>query len=182
MKKKLFSIENKKKEYDLAMQKMNTMYVVICIGGKTTIYHKDRNNNNMMSVRDARDFCKHDISCQICRKGNDVIERRQVFDDWFVSPETERYESLTFDPTMPYGALGTEWNTWRGWKYEPADGDCSLYLEHIIENICNGDRIFLEYIFDLWLKLSNTQRKKSFMLCLSKAIKVLEKQFSPKLS
>lgn len=162
LKKKLFFMENET-ERKSAMKSMNEKYVVICIGGKTTIYHKDRDNNNMMSVRDARDyFANKTYRVKRVVDDKDIIEERQVFGDWFIDPETERYESLTFDPEAPYGALGKEWNTWRGWAYEPAIGDCSLYLEHILENICNGDMEINEYILDFLAQMIQQPKKKIF--------------------
>lgn len=162
LEKKLFFHENEKVR-NSAMKLMNEKYVVICIGGKTTIYHKDRKDNNMMSVRDARDFfANQTYTIKRVVDDKDIIVERQVFDDWFTDPETERYESLTFDPDAPYGALGKEWNTWRGWKYEPAAGDCSLYLEHIKNNICNGDTDINEYVLDFLAQMIQQPKKKIF--------------------
>jgi hypothetical protein len=162
LKKKLFFLENET-ERKSAMKMLDEKYTVICIGGKTTVYNKDRDDNKMMSVRDARDyFANKTYTVKRVGGKNDIIEERQVFDDWFAAPETKRYESLTFDPEAPFGDCKNEWNTWRGWKYTPAAGDCSLYLEHIKENICDGDADINEYILDFLAQMIQNPKKKIF--------------------
>tara|TARA_Y100000034_G_C6910601_1_gene424786 strand:+ start:44 stop:1153 length:1110 start_codon:yes stop_codon:yes gene_type:complete len=42
------------------------------------------------------------------------------------------------------------YNLWRGFAYEAIPGDCSLYLQHIKENICDGNQFYYEYLIN-WM-------------------------------
>jgi|SRR5579864_4095862 len=46
------------------------------------------------------------------------------------------YDSATYAPneTLPDNIK----NLWQGFAFEPKKGDCSLYLTHVLENICSG--------------------------------------------
>ena len=53
-----------------------------------------------------------------------------------VSDQRRQYDGLEFAPA---GAPDTIYNLWKGFSVKPKPGDCSLFLEHIRSNICNGD-------------------------------------------
>ena len=62
---------------------------------------------------------------------------------WFGHPARKSYEGLTFNPK--YTPKGY-YNMWQGFAVEPKEGDCSLFLKNVEENIANGDKAIYEYI------------------------------------
>jgi hypothetical protein len=77
---------------------------------------------------------------------------------WFYHPEARRYDYLVFQPgqepeiNVPIGAGGLvkKLNLWQGFACEAVPGDCSLYLNHLRDNICCGDLVHYEYLLN-WM-------------------------------
>lgn len=62
---------------------------------------------------------------------------------WLEHPERRQYETILFAPGRePKDA----YNLWRGFAYDPIPGDCSLYLEHLLTNVCAGEEEHFEYL------------------------------------
>ena len=63
---------------------------------------------------------------------------------WLRSPNAKRYDSVVFLPneTVAPDVL----NMWRGFAFTPKQGDCSLYLSHIRENVCQGDAVSYDFL------------------------------------
>lgn len=62
---------------------------------------------------------------------------------WFNHPKRREYCGITFNPKeTPKGY----YNLWTGFAVEPREGDCSLYLAHIRDNIANGNQAIFDYI------------------------------------
>jgi hypothetical protein len=73
-----------------------------------------------------------------------------VIDYWNNHGERRQYKNVVFAPGRN---LGDEYyNYWKGFEMEDQEGDCncSLYLQHIRENIASGDPVIEKYILD-WL-------------------------------
>jgi len=47
---------------------------------------------------------------------------------------------------MPQGDLPGVYNLWRGFSFEPKPGDCSLYLNHLRDNVCGGVEEYYVYL------------------------------------
>lgn len=62
---------------------------------------------------------------------------------WLENPEHRSYRTMVFSPGRE---VTNAYNLWRGFAYDPRKGDCSLYLEHIRRNICNGDEQLYDYV------------------------------------
>jgi hypothetical protein len=44
----------------------------------------------------------------------------------------------------------TIFNLWQGYAFEPVEGDCSLFLDHIKSNICDGNETLYNWLLD-WM-------------------------------
>jgi len=62
---------------------------------------------------------------------------------WLEHPMRRQYDHIRFMPLIEKEGV---YNLWRGFAYEAIPGDCSLYLQHVKENICNGDERLYEYL------------------------------------
>ncbi|RMD95699.1 MAG: hypothetical protein D6811_00400, partial [Alphaproteobacteria bacterium] len=84
---------------------------------------------------------------------------------WREHPERRVYPSeATFDPSgeTPSDVL----NLWRGWRIDPAPGDCEPMLTYVREVLASGDQRRAEYIL-AWLAdlVQNPGRKPMWALC-----------------
>lgn len=66
---------------------------------------------------------------------------------WLERPQRRQYEGLIFSPNREVPGF---YNLWRGFAYDPVPGDCSMYLEHLRENICGGNEEEYEYLLN-WM-------------------------------
>lgn len=67
---------------------------------------------------------------------------------WLHHPQRLQYEKVLFSPGTD---LGPDYlNLWQGFAFKPVKGDCSLYLAHLRDNICQGEKIKYEYLID-WM-------------------------------
>ncbi len=96
----------------------------------------NRPDFELMSVKGFKDF--------YCNRYVEIEGKKQKLGEaWFGHPSRRQYQGLTFNPrATPEGY----YNIWRGFAVEPKEGDCSLYLKHIEENIANGDKAVYDYL------------------------------------
>ena len=66
---------------------------------------------------------------------------------WFEHPGRREYKSIIFSPGKN---VPKHYNLWRGFSCEAIPGDCSLYLRHVLENICQGNQEHYEYLIS-WM-------------------------------
>lgn len=66
---------------------------------------------------------------------------------WLTHKERRQYDYLRFAPLED---IPNVYNLWRGFSVEPKPTDCSLYLAHLEEVICNGCSKHYEYLIS-WM-------------------------------
>jgi hypothetical protein len=73
------------------------------------------------------------------------------FNKWKDHKETRRYKKVHFAPMqeLPEG----EYNLFRGYAYEPKEGDCSLFKEFMWEVICGSNEELYRYVFTWFAQL-----------------------------
>ena len=62
---------------------------------------------------------------------------------WLEHPMRRQYDHIKFMPLIEKDGV---YNLWRGFAYESVPGECSLYLQHIRENICSGNESNYQYL------------------------------------
>ena len=67
---------------------------------------------------------------------------------WLSHPARRMYEGGI--DMLPNQAKVGVFNTWGGWSVEPKEGDCSIFINHILEVICAGNRDHAEWVLD-WM-------------------------------
>lgn len=64
--------------------------------------------------------------------------------EWWLKHEKRRqYETIVFAPGKE---VHGSYNLWKGFACEAVPGDCSLFLEHVRDNICNGNKDHYQYV------------------------------------
>lgn len=70
---------------------------------------------------------------------------------WLKSEHRSYYHRVAFAPD---GKVGEGvMNLWQGFAFAPREGDCSLFLEHVRQNICGGDAERFEYLMKWMARL-----------------------------
>jgi hypothetical protein len=72
---------------------------------------------------------------------------------WLHHPHRRQFDRIDFLPG--YDIPGV-YNLWRGFAVQPRAGDCSLYLAHMKDNICQGKNELYDYLIG-WMALAVQQ-------------------------
>ena len=124
------------------VEELNAKHAHIMISGKARIINIMTDPRNGWQVHDfstPADFRSRYANCKV-KGGSKTRTAAQV---WLESPKRRSYGGITF---LPGKDAGDHFNLFQGFAVEPADGDCSLYLDHIRNNICSADDELYDYI------------------------------------
>ena len=141
--------------FDEVVAQMNEEFAIVTIGGKIRIIkEKDNSDNHMMTHYDLMD--KDSFSLLLMNKKieygtdkNGVPKKVSIGNLWLGHEGRRTYENgmgLFPDGKVPNGY----YNTWNGFSVEPRKGDCSQFLYHIKEVICDGDEENNNFLLD-WM-------------------------------
>ena len=119
-------------------------YVVSNFGGKCVVCEEDNSLN--LKHQSFADFTNRYLHWtartgvkEVGRGANKttvpVYENAATY--WLKHPSRRQYDRITFAPGEDLGPKVR--NLWRGFTFKPVKGDCSLYLNHLRDNICKGD-------------------------------------------
>lgn len=75
-------------------------------------------------------------------------EFKPLFPAWLEHDRRRSYEEVVFAPP-PRKARDQDYNLWQGYAVQPEPGDCSLLLEHLHENICDGNEEHFIFLMNL---------------------------------
>ena len=62
---------------------------------------------------------------------------------WIGHKQRQQFDYIRF---MPEGAGKNIFNLWRGFAFAPKQGNCDLYLQHLLLNICKGNQFYYDYL------------------------------------
>ena len=127
---------------ELVMEYMNHRHALIRVSGKTSILNEEYNPTTRrrgISFSSESDFKLF--------YGDEVSGKETIAETWLKSPEKKKYTGIIFDPkSNPEGY----YNLWKGFAYKSVKGKCDLYLNHIQNVICSGNKAYFEYLLD-WM-------------------------------
>lgn len=84
---------------------------------------------------------------QIGTKDNGTPVYKPAGKFWLEHPLRREYDRLVFAPGHDVPGA---YNLWQGFGFEAREGDCSLILKHILDNVCNGIEEHNEYLLN-WM-------------------------------
>ena len=124
------------------VRELNGKHAVVMVGGRCDV---------LTEVEDARRKYK---TITLSRPGdftmfykNRVVQvgkqRMDLGTYWLGHSARRQYKSVVF---APEGCEPDEYNLWRGFAEEPKEGDCSLYLAHLRDNIVCGNTAHFQYV------------------------------------
>jgi len=123
---------------------LNQKHAVTKVGGKCVILTEtydpvlDRKDIALSNPTDLRlEFANQKAWVGI------PLRPKPVVDVWLGHKDRRQYESIVFAPNREVPGY---YNLWQGFAVEPKEGDCSLYLEHVKDNIAKGDDKIYDYV------------------------------------
>lgn len=137
-------------EVDSVVAQLNCHHAVINIGGQTLVMTECVNH------KDEKEVVFGEFSHLKTRYANQRIIMQNwqgkdqevcIADVWMKHQARRTYSGIVF---APQGAPAGYYNLFDGFAVKPAQGDCSLYLNHLLENICRGNQEFYEYLMN-WM-------------------------------
>lgn len=143
------------KEYtiDPALHEMNERHAVIGnVGGKCKVIEEvpdeimGRSRITYSSFEDIRNrYNNRQVTVGTDKEGKPIQIPLGKY--WLNHPNRAQYDYIKF---MPLGAPKNIFNLWRGYAVAPQQGDCSIFLDHILNNICKGSQEHYDYTMN-WM-------------------------------
>jgi hypothetical protein len=145
---------------DSDLAELNRKHCVITdLGGKCVVANEvlDRKSNEktvtLSSFETIANRYRHRKRIYRTTEKNEAGEEEQKekkisLGMWWLNNKYRREcETVVFAPGRD---IPGAYNLWRGFKFDPdfieSASKCGLYLEHILENICQGDRFLYNYV------------------------------------
>ena len=118
---------------DDCIDDLNQKYALVMSGGKACIIEETDHNIRFLGINDFATYHR-----------NRKVNGKPLGKLWLEHPNRRTYSQTVFSPKK---AVNDDiFNIWRGFPIKPVEGDCSLYLTHLKENICSGDENCYQYL------------------------------------
>ena len=146
----LRQIERAKEEaVDPWLRKLNEQHAVIANwNGKTRVIEEQldealgRYRVTKQSFDDFRNRYMH-IQVEIGRTDKGVPINKPLGQWWLQHEQRRQYNKIVFAPGRE---VPDAYNLWRGFACDAKPGDCSLFLEHLKNNVCRGNEEYYRYL------------------------------------
>jgi hypothetical protein len=136
---------------DMIVQELNKTYALVTIGGKVRIM-KELEDAEVAYAGQPR-YSLMEVSAWEMVMANRYItvDEKKVPLSKIWTPHTGRRTYSNGLGLYPSGdAPKNCYNTWRGFAVKPKEGDCSLFINHIEEVLCKGDKKLSSWVLD-WM-------------------------------
>jgi hypothetical protein len=139
--------------YDPNLRELNSKHAVISdIGGKCRIIsevYDEGLKRTRISYQSFSDFmnryCNRKVQVATTKDNQPVYH---PLGKWWVGHEKRRqYDTVIFSPGQE---VTTAYNLWKGFACDAIPGNCGLFTEHILLNICQNNNEYYEYLLS-WM-------------------------------
>lgn len=137
------------------VREMNARFGILTVGNVTQIIVKngDRHPDDDQPFLSKQVFIDRlEPEALVSRDEAGGETRKSKAKTWLSHRHASHYTRLDFDPSLPPGHNGKTWNLWTGFGVEPRLGDWSLLQEHMLNNICGGDRRLSDWLLN-WMAI-----------------------------
>lgn len=132
------------------VDQLNKIHAVVLVGGQSVILTESITHKGEQEIllgrfsdMNTRYANQREITTNLLNKAQDA----SYAEIWMRSPRRRSYLGIVF---APQGAPDEFYNLFKGFAVKPAQGDCSLYLQHLCDNICRGNKGYYEYLLS-WM-------------------------------
>lgn len=137
---------------DERLDKINGEYAVILRGGQVLImrYWKGEDGNSQLTFLSDRHFLLlQENNIVYIEKDDGKVSPLKVGKSWLEWEGRQEFEAVYFEPAGPKYQM--RYNLWQGFAVEPrAEGKFDLFLAHIRDNICQGNKEQYDWVM-AWL-------------------------------
>ena len=131
------------------LRKLNEQYAVIGnIGGKCRIveevmdYALNRTRLTRQSFDDFRNRFMH-IQVEVARTPQGLPVTKPLGKFWLDHPKRRQFDTVVFAPGKD---VPNAYNMWKGFACTARPGDCALFLDHLLTNVCRDNTVHYEYL------------------------------------
>lgn len=137
---------------DPEVRDMNTRFGILTQGKRTQIIDKlaQTENDQPLVVMSKEPFKDRLLPKEIAVSGGKKIIPLAEY--WLSHRKAARYDEVIFNPSLLPGHNGTKWNIWKGFACKAKPGDWSKLQQHILDNICSGDKELCNWMLN-WMAL-----------------------------
>jgi hypothetical protein len=128
------------------LEALNKNHAVVNLSGKFAILKEVTDpitklrKTNFSSVNDFNNFQKNNLALEWRGKTPKLIP---VADRWLRWPSRREVKGVVFEPGRQVPGY---YNQYQGLAVEPKAGDCSLFIDHILQIIADGDIVLANYL------------------------------------
>ena len=141
---------------------MNDEFALVLVGKDTSIYwnRPEFQEDRWLSVASFHNMAMNTQT--FVGKGKGKAKPVSFAQRWLEDPGRRTHNGLEFFPN-PDGANSTSGylNLWKGFSVMPSrEGDCSVFLDHMKVNICEGDPELFRWLFGWFAQIVQEPRKR----------------------
>jgi len=120
---------------------LNEQYAMVLVGGTAAILHEfaDFDGRPVWELLKLNSF-KSWMANRHLTIGQKAL---QLGPHWLSHPLRRQYQGIIFAPGRDAAGY---YNVWRGFACLPKEGDCSLFLDHVLVNVCKRDKKLFLYV------------------------------------
>ncbi len=148
----------KAREYaiDPELERLNSRFAIIeTLGGKCRVVEEvvdealNRPRLTLQSFEDFRNRFMH-LNVKVGEDKNGIPIYMPLGKWWLLNSNRRQYRTVVFTPGREIPEV---YNMWKGFGCESRPGDCSLFLSHIRNNVCNRDKEHYDYLMGWMARL-----------------------------
>lgn len=132
------------------IEELNQKFAVVNDNGQIVVYNEEREPRTgikkfqKLTFTDFRNmFNNREVMVGADNRGNPIF--KTMGDFWIEHPDRRQYQGVCYEPDYEEpGFL----NLWQGFAITPKPGDWTLLHEHLLNNICTGNREVFEYVLN----------------------------------
>jgi hypothetical protein len=126
---------------------LNKNHALVLVGGKSAILRESPEESGGYILL-AHSAFEHWHANRLVE--NDKGKKVPISKVWMTHPDRRQYEGLVFAPNRQ---VPGHYNLWRGFAVMPRPGDCSKFLDHIRDNVCQSDQELYDWVIGWFAQL-----------------------------
>ena len=130
------------------LEELNGKHAVIANwGGKCRILQEVWDpvmERHRLTKQSFEDFRNRYMNRTVVEQKDDDVKVTPLGQWWLRHSHRRQYESLVFAPGQE---VDSAYNLWRGFTVPSKPGDCSLFKQHLLENVCRGNEEHYAYLW-----------------------------------
>lgn len=150
------------------LKKINAVHAHVTLGGKNLVasYKFCQVQGATLAFESPQEFNKRFYHQRLVGIG----KRKNAGKAWLEWPAKRYFPNGTGFFPDPSSCPKDVFNLFQGWKVQPIEGDCGLYLSHVKNIMCAGDEAAFEYVLQWMAHLFQRPQQKPSVAIVLKSI------------